>query len=109
MSKRPDYLAWFLVIAAAVCTGNLASNSISYVAVNQWAAYRLSQFQAEMQQQSQRQAVRIREQRAKSSRGQELLRRCREWRRNYTMTPSETTAAKRDQACEDYHKYVWGK
>ncbi|WP_353253976.1 hypothetical protein [Salinisphaera sp. PC39] len=107
--NKPDYLAWFLVIAAAVCTGNLASNSISYMAVNQWAAYQLRQFQVQMEERSQRQAVKAREQRAGSPRGQELLRRCREWRRNYTMTPSQTTAAKRDQACEDYHKYVWGR
>ena len=123
-NRRPSYLALFVVVAAGVTIGNLASDWIGAQltalgagrAMTEWskaaaAGAARARDAAVAQAQSAAGAAAdpleyAREQRGRDRQGVRLFQTCDEWRKAHAQLKTETTSAEMKRHCGLYERYV---
>ena len=132
MQRPINYFAVFLVVAAAVAVGNIASHAIQTAFWMVAWQQSIDQFNSEVSRvfgnenseseqrdrpppiatpdppsssRDRRQST-VQERRANSPIGRKLFVECDVWQRNYDKTPTRTTRQYRDRHCKGYREYI---
>ncbi|MAS10523.1 hypothetical protein [Salinisphaera sp.] len=132
MQRPINYFAVFLVVAAAVTVGNIASHAIQTAFWMVAWKQSIDQFNSEVSRVFGNQKPEsehrdrplpvakpepvpsaqepgnptVQQRRANSPTGRKLFVECDVWQRNYDKTPTRTTRQYRDQHCKGYREYI---
>lgn len=124
MQRPINYFAVFLVVAAGVTVGNLASHAIQTAFWMVAWQQSIDQFRAEigrtfgdsddvieqarsrLDEQSRITEKRLRHERQGSATAKRLASHCSLWRKNHDMTPTDTTARAVQYYCGGYDRFI---
>jgi len=111
--ETPNYVLWCVVIALAVCVGNLASSYIKlYVARQRLSQYihrlnpSMSRHVEQIKRQSETHEAELHNARARTPQGRQMAANCHDWQQELRQLDSPTVRDGVKRHCDAYEKYL---